>query len=258
MIELTNKRLLSVSSSKSLVCLFIPCVGNDAEILQIAAAEGGFSVYVFPKHGVKAVSKLSFNHGRLFFDGQPLTAVTLAEGLLKLLARLKPQQQSVLLDHNAKAFEAKHLLKAVSKCGLMDKLSEFVVGFCNTLMAFRELYPGRSCAQMPLTSDHLHCSYNAHNAADDVQLLQKRSLQFIDYPMPSKLPLAWFQGYSKFLNKMNKNLHSLQPLIHGKAVTKGMADKIAASGLTISQLKLASEGSGLQCRWSCQCALGKI
>ena len=182
-----------------------------------------------------------------FFDGQPVTAVTLAEGLLKLLTWLKSRKQSVLLAHNAKAFDAKHLLKAVSLCGLMDKFSELVVGFCDTLMAFRELYPGRSCTQEMLASDLLHCSYNAHNAVDDVQVLQKLSSQFIDDSMLLKhsFTLAWFQEYSTFLNKKNKNLHSLQPLIHGKALTKGMADKIAAAGLTISHLKLAFERSGL-------------
>lgn len=207
-------------------------------------------VYVLPKHamitGAPAENKLSFKHGSLFHDGHPVAAVTLTEALLKLLEG-SSQESSVLVARNDKAFDAKHLHKAVLSCGLMDKFSELVVGFCDTLITFRELYPSRSCTQMSLASDLLHYSLNAHNAVDDVEVLQKLYSWFIDNTILLKhsFTLAWFQGYSAFLNRKNKNLQSLQPLIHAKAVRKGMTDKIATSGLTIAHLKLAFERSGL-------------
>ena len=43
---------------------------------------------------------------------------------------------------------------------------------------------------------------------------------------------------STFLNKA-VNIHSLKPLIVSKVISKGMEDKIAGSGITLSRLKLS-------------------
>ena len=48
---------------------------------------------------------------------------------------------------------------------------------------------------------------------------------------------------STFLNKA-VNIHSLQPLIVSKVISKGMGDKIAGSGLTLSHVKLSILRSG--------------
>ena len=53
---------------------------------------------------------------------------------------------------------------------------------------------------------------------------------------------------STFLNKA-VNIHSLQPLIVSKVISKGMGEKIAGSGLTLSHLKLSIlwEGRAQKC-----------
>lgn len=63
-------------------------LGNNAEILQIAATDGSdeFNAYVLPQHGISpaatAVNKLTFLHGTLFYNGRPVAAVSLPQALL--------------------------------------------------------------------------------------------------------------------------------------------------------------------------------
>ena len=47
-----------------------------------------------------------------------------------------------------------------------------------------------------------------------------------------------------FLAQKKQNLKTLQPLISSKAVSKGMAEKIASSGLRLSHIQLAFTRGG--------------
>lgn len=230
--------------------------GNDAEVCQIAAIEGldEFNVYAIPQHGISpgasAVNKLSVKHGVLFHDGQPVIAVRKSEALAQFLNWLKLKMPCVLLAHNAKAFDAKHLIKAVVSCDRMEEFNQMVLGFSDTLMAFRELFPDRkSCSQENLAKDLLGATYNAHNALHDVQMLQTLVSNFISNKLvlEHSFTLSWFQEYYIFLDQKNINLRTLQPLILSKAMSKGMADKVAASGLSIDHMLMAFQRGGKDC-----------
>ena len=87
----------------------------------------------------------------------------------------------------------------------------------------------------------LDTTCTAHNALADVHMLQKLSSKFVskDCILKHSFTLSWLEEYYDFLEKNRENLSSLQPLIQAKVITKGMAEKVAASGLAIANLQLA-------------------
>ena len=161
--------------------------GNDTEILQIAATDGAdaFEVYILPTRPISpsasSVNKLTFQHGILFYNSRPVRAVPLAEGLSQMISWLKPKVPCLLIAHNCKSFDAKHLIKALESTGVGKEFSAIVSGFSDTLPAFKELLPQRkSYSQENLVRDLLHCSYEAHNATSDVQSLYQLVNKFLD------------------------------------------------------------------------------
>ena len=118
--------------------------------------------------------------GVLHYDGKPVSSTSLAAGLSDLLQWLEARQPCLLMAHNAKAFDAKHLVKAVTSSDLLPKFSQVVLGFSDTLPAFRQLFPDRaSCSQEHLAQDLLERTYNAHSALDDVLILQGLESKYI-------------------------------------------------------------------------------
>ena len=229
---------------------------NDAEICQLAAIHGTeqFNVYILPLHGIMpsaaAVNKLSVNHGCLFYDGKPVTAVQLDVAMQQFLNWLQSlKEPCLLLGHNAKSFDAKHLLRALEKSNRTEQFSELVVGFCDTLPAFKELFPEKkSHSQENLAKDLLDSTYNAHNALDDVQMLQELSDKFLSAPLVLKhsFSFSWYQEYTMFLSQKRVNLQTLQPLIAAKAISVGIAEKAAASGLSFTHLLLSFQRGGIE------------
>lgn len=90
-----------------------------------------FHTYVLPVHGITtgatAVNKLSVKHGILFYDGRPVTATSLDDGIAKFLDWLKPKRPCLLLARNAKGFDAKHLIRALTLCGRIDQFCQTTV-----------------------------------------------------------------------------------------------------------------------------------
>ena len=48
--------------------------------------------------------------------------------------------------------------------------------------------------------------------------------------------LSWYQEYTKYLCDKRVNLQTLQPLVAAKAISMGMAEKAAPSGLSFTHL----------------------
>ena len=234
--------------------MFLFLSANDAEICQLAAIHGTeqFNVYILPLHGITptaaAVNRLSVSHGRLFYDGKPVTAVQLDVAMQQFLNWLQSlTEPCLLLAHNAKLFDAKHLLKALEMSSKTEQFSEVVVGFCDTLPAFKELFPERkSYSQENLVKDLLESTYNAHNALNDVQMLQELSEKFLSAQVVQKhsFSFSWYQEYTKYLSDKRVNLQTLQPLVAAKAISMGIAEKAAASGLSFTHLLLSFQRGG--------------
>ena len=187
------------------------------------------------------MNKLSVKHGVLFYGGWPVAATSVDDGLSKFLNWLTPKKPCLLLAHNAKGFDAKHLMRAFTSCGKVDEFCQIAIGFSDTLPAFRELYPTRkSYSHENLAKALLNETYNAHSALDDSVVLQKLSTTLSDAVLiKHSFSNVWLQDYIVYLSQKSKALKSLQPLIHLHVISKGIADKISAFGLSQQHLQLA-------------------
>lgn len=227
--------------------------GNDTEILQIAATDGidEFEVYILPTRPISpsasSVNKLTFHQGVLFYNGRPVRAVPLAEGLSQMIQWLKPKAPSLLIAHNCKCFDAKHLIKALESTGAYRDFSTIVSGFSDTLPAFRVRLPEcKSYSQENLVRVHLHCSYEAHNAIADVQSLFKLVNKFLNTKLLAKhsFSVPWVKEHNVRLTQRNVLQQTLHPLIDKKVISTSMAAKIAESGLGLQHLQLAFQRGG--------------
>lgn len=96
-------------------------------------------------------------------------------------------------------------------------------------------------------SDLLGISYSAHDSLEDVRALQ-RLVSYKEVNEKAIIKASFSLNYAINSTKycLNKavNIHSLQLLIVSKVISKGMGDKIAGSGLTLSHLKLSIQRGG--------------
>ena len=111
-----------------------------------------------------------------------MRAVQISNALNEFIRWLQPKAPCLLLAHNAKSFDAKHLMRILGKNNLSEDFKEVVLGFSDTLPAFRELLPDQnSHSQENLVKDLLGGNYEAHNALADVQMLHKLTSKFSEH-----------------------------------------------------------------------------
>ena len=90
-----------------------------------------------------------------------------------LLATLK-NMTVILVGHNVKVFDIPILLHALESCSLISIMQQVVKGFLDTKKLFKLTHPNMSSyPQQYLAESLLQCSYNAHDAVEDVLILQK-------------------------------------------------------------------------------------
>ncbi|XP_044163044.1 uncharacterized protein LOC122947649 [Acropora millepora] len=162
---------------------------------------------------------------------------------------LSLKRPCLLFAHNAKLFDAKYLQRALEKSNQITRFQEFVPGFCDTLPAFKEVLPNRkSYSQENLAKHLLQATYSAHNALSDVRMLQELCNNFLNIKVVEKhgFSFFWLRKYIQFLNQKRRNLQTLQPLINAKAISKGIAEKAARSGLSLAHLVLAFKRGGYE------------
>ncbi|XP_028412163.1 uncharacterized protein LOC114534884 [Dendronephthya gigantea] len=228
---------------------------EDAEICQIAATDGSdeFNIYIIPRgyvtSGATAVNKLRKRRGALYQGRERLKAVYLNQGIARFLAWLKMKTPSLLIAHNGRAFDAKHLINAIASCKQMSEFSQAVIGFSDSLTAFRELFPERKTyKQTDLAKDLLRATYNAHNALDDVRILQKLVSKFItnDMLLKHSFTVFWYRDYLSYSQMTQENMKTLKPLVKAGKASEGMAAKIAGSGLRMSHLEFVYRTGGVE------------
>lgn len=97
-----------------------------------------------------------------------------------------------------------------------------------------------------MAKDLLGASHNAHSALDDVCMLQKMTLKCLsdNALLEHSCSNVWLLDYIDILRKKREALTTLQPLIVSKSVSKTMADKMAACGLSLNHLQLAFRRGG--------------
>ena len=126
----------------------------------------------------------------------------------------------------------------------LDLKSKFktIVGFADTLQFFRQSYPemkGKYSLQN-LHNCFIGSNFAAHDALADVTALInimrhcRINLEEMDI-----FSSQWVEKNITYQRGVRERFETFTPLVRGKIITKGMAKKIARSGLELKHLKAA-------------------
>lgn len=232
--------------------------GARAEVVQIAAKYQNqeFNCYILPSNGIPAVvtevTGLSVYEGQLILrdkDGRhpietqpPLIACTAFITFLKNVS-----QNVILVAHKGVTFDSPQIVKAMHAIGLLETFGLVVKGFTDTLPVFKsskELIPRiaekKSFKLTDLAHDYLgpDSSEGAHNATVDVEILDNLLKRFA---IEETELISRAVSFSSVANadrdrKERKTRIDDMAAIKG-AVSAAMITKIAAAGLTLTQLE---------------------
>ena len=156
---------------------------RTSDILQISAVCGTdtFNIYVSPERssidqGASKVNKLTIVQGTLHYKGDAVNSINIKEALENFIDFLENVHKPVLVGHNIKKFDVPFIGFYLKRYSLWERFLAAVVGFVDTWILFKQVYPFRpSYKQVDLVEHFLHESYDAHNALEDVKALQKLS-----------------------------------------------------------------------------------
>ena len=194
-----------------------------------------FSCYVKPKTSISAgashITGLSINAaGLLLYHGQVKNAINIHAAIGDLLVFLSQFQNTVLVGHNVLRFDAQILLHALDKTGNLDKFRKCVSGFIDTLDYFKATRPGMdSYTQENIARVLLHKDYEAHDAVEDVSVLEElcKDVKVSDMISSSSSASYAIDKYH-FSRSKSSNLATLQPLLNKKVVSNAIASRIAS------------------------------
>ena len=201
--------------------------------------------------GASRVTQLSVRRGKLYHKGKPVDAVEMKDALQKFVNWLKVKNKKVVLfAHNANAFDSKRIIYTLMRCNLLNPFRECVAGFVDTLSLFKNVLPERKTySQESLVTDLLGVSYEAHDSLADVRALQKL-VAHVNVSSKEISESSFTVDYAvectKYCVNRATNIHTLQPLLVAKVVSKGMAEKIAGSNLQLCHINLAFQRGGLE------------
>lgn len=156
-------------------------LGQDCEIIQLAAVSGGHSLnlYVVPQcrieRGAARVTGFRVRGHRLYLHHRLIFTNSLKEVAVSFVAFLKMLGRPLLVGHNIRRFDCPLLARALDKLDLRGELEASVSGCVDTLPLARELLRDRglrSFRQENLVRELLGINYKAHDALEDVRALQ--------------------------------------------------------------------------------------
>lgn len=161
---------------------FSVCGGIIPHITQIAAMEYSskkrFSKYICPELSIsphaEMLTGISWNGETLLYRGKPVECVGIKTALNDFMTWLQKFHDVTIVAHNGRRFDFKVLSTAVHNCRLSDIFNSSLTGFCDSLDIFRYKYPQLKKHTQAYLADHFGAgSYNAHNAVDDVETLNR-------------------------------------------------------------------------------------
>jgi hypothetical protein len=127
-------------------------------------------------------------------------------------------------------------------------LKEKVTGFSDTLPLFQQKIPNlRSYSQTSLATEILQQTYDAHNANEDVTLLQQLMTSVnttSDDILRFSFSVKYVQEYLEHSEMKKVNVITFNGMARDKIMTKTMCEKAAASGLKFNHLKCAFTRNG--------------
>lgn len=211
-----------------------------------------FSRYVCPGLPISSeaerVTGITWSGGVLSYLGEPVQFVKIKTALEDFLDWMQKFQNVVIVAHNGRTFDFRVLCNALDYCGLQQTFCSTVSAFCDSLTLLRKKHPKLGKYNQEFLAQYF-CgdSYNAHNAVDDVAMLDKimeaAQASISDYKKHSYNVDCHFLQEQFNLCK-SKNLASLQTLIGEKIMKACTAENIAGSGLNLGHLKLIFKRGG--------------
>ncbi|XP_046714542.1 DNA polymerase III PolC-type isoform X2 [Silurus meridionalis] len=151
----------------------------ECDIVQLSAISGErtFNVYIFPRcpidPGSSRVTGLTTHSQTLLLHGQPVQTVPLREALNGFISFLKTFSRPVLVGHNCKRFDCPVLSRILNQFYLLGEFQDVVSGYLDTLLLSREMFTLQKYSQPFLVQHFLQKSYGAHDATEDVRVLQE-------------------------------------------------------------------------------------
>ena len=137
-----------------------------------------FSAYVLPKiqmdPNAEQATGIVFDGTSLYVKGQQVNAINITDALDQLLTWLKQFDNVVLVAHNGRVFDFRVLCSVINKCKLRHVFTEIISAFVDSLNVMRKTIPKLPSYKQECLAQHFGLpNYNAHNAVDDVVMLDK-------------------------------------------------------------------------------------
>ncbi|XP_012717875.2 three prime repair exonuclease 4 [Fundulus heteroclitus] len=157
-------------------------LGQDCEIIQLAAVSGGHSLnlYVLPRcriqPGAARLTGFKVRRQRLYLHHRLVFTNSLKEVVVAFVTFLQMLGRPLLVGHNIRSFDCPLLARALDQLDLRAEFQASVSGCVDTLPLARELLRDRglrSFRQENLVRELLGINYKAHDALEDVRALQE-------------------------------------------------------------------------------------
>ena len=211
-----------------------------------------FDKYVLPESNFSAaaskVTGLTKKGKYLFSCGKLVPSIHIKEGLELFSEWLSSlNDKIILLGHNIKVFDIKHLWRHIKENDLGSHF-DTVVGYVDTLPLFKHIFPEESSyCQRHLYQKIVGGDFHAHNSLEDVKALATMlRLANVDEKMLRNFSMtsSWVEKYYNFHSEKKRNIDSFQELLQNRVMSKGMIEKTASSGLNYEHLKVVFVRNG--------------
>lgn len=238
---------------------------RNSSITQLAASlilqhndtnqKSEFSAYALPWKNISGaaskVTGLMVVNGKLLRLGREVPSSPIKDVLKSFFAWLKSLAVGpvLLASHNCFQFDFPVLLNEVRRSGLMDEFRPLVAGVADTLPAFRDHAKGKvkqfNVSSLTKAFMGPDSAFDAHNATQDVAALS----QLVVLHLPLNVLFKHSRSLDSAMAKLDGDARAKLAAEglraqFGSAVSAGMIQKIASSGLSYTHLQLLYKRGG--------------
>ncbi|XP_070170380.1 uncharacterized protein [Polyergus mexicanus] len=234
---------------------------KTADILQIAAKCGKhrFCKYVNPTQLImprNTISGFKNVDGKLFLNNERVSSSPLQEVLCAFKRWLTVlSKPCILVAHNGLRFDFPFLFRALKKKSMIEDFKNLIVGFVDTLIILRKLYPerkGPGMFELSALAEYLQIKLpgNIHNATHDVRILEKIASKMIitTKETTKKILVQNMKSFTELLAHETRLQKAtvLRPSLNflEDVISKRMIKKLTNAGINRTKLQAIYKKSG--------------